>query len=76
MNAANAMEDINSVPLEAIDVSRPELFRNDNWQPWFARLRNEAPVHFLENSINGPFWSITSHQLIKQVDSNNEVLAV
>ena len=38
MNAANAMEDINSVPLEAIDVSRPELFRNDNWQPWFARL--------------------------------------
>lgn len=71
----NAIEDINSIPLEEIDVSRPELFRNDNWQPWFARLRNEAPVHFLKDSINGPFWSVTSHQLIKQVDSNNEVFS-
>ena len=28
------------VPLEEIDVSRPELYRNDTWQPWFARLRH------------------------------------
>ena len=34
--------DVDSVPLEEIDVSRPELFLNDTWQPWFARLREEA----------------------------------
>ena len=67
--------DVNSVKLEEIDVSRPELFQNDTWQPWFARLRKEAPVHFLSDSVNGPFWSVTSHQLIKEVDTNNKVFS-
>jgi cytochrome P450 len=64
-----------SVPLEKIDVSRPELFQTDTWQPWFARLRREAPVHYLADSINGPFWSVCSHALIKEIDSNNEVFS-
>ena len=68
-------EDVASVPLDKIDVSRPELFLNDNWQPWFARLRQEAPVHFLEDSANGPFWSVTNHQLIKEVDTTHEVFS-
>ena len=67
--------DVNSTPLEEIDVSRPEIFRDDNWQSWFTRLRREAPVHYLADSVNGPFWSVTSHQLIKEVDTNNEVFS-
>ena len=67
--------DVNAVPLEEIDVSRPELFKNDSWQPWFARLRKEAPVHYLADSVNGPFWSVSSHKLIKEVDSNNTVFS-
>lgn len=67
--------DVNSVPLKDIDVSRPELFQNDTWQPWFARLREEAPVHFRADSKNGPFWSVSSHELIKEVDSNNAVFS-
>jgi cytochrome P450 len=66
---------VESVPLETIDVSRPELFQTDSWQPWFARLRREAPVHYLANSINGPFWSVCSHALIKEVDANNAVFS-
>lgn len=68
-------QDVNSTPLDQIDVSRPELFKNDTWQPWFARLRQEAPVHYLADSKNGAFWSITSHEMIKAVDSNNEVFS-
>jgi|TARA_B100000315_G_scaffold247536_1_gene276335 cytochrome P450 len=67
--------DVNSIPLEQLDVSRPELFENDTWRPCFARLRNEAPVHYLTDSANGPFWSVTSHDLIKEVDSNNTVFS-
>jgi cytochrome P450 len=66
---------VNSVPLEEIDVSRPELFQNDSWQPWFARLRKEAPIHYLADSVNGPFWSVTSHKLIKEVDINNHIFS-
>jgi cytochrome P450 len=69
------VSDVNSVKLEEIDVSRPELFQNDTWQPWFARLRKEAPVHYLADSVNGPFWSVTSHKLIKEVDTNNTVFS-
>jgi len=64
-----------ATPLDEIDVSRPELFQNDTWQPWFARLREEAPVHYLADSVNGPFWSVSNHHLIKQVDSNHQVFS-
>jgi cytochrome P450 len=63
------------VALNEIDVSRPERFKEDSWQPWFARLRKEAPVHYLEDSVNGPYWSVTSHQLIKEVDINHQVFS-
>jgi len=66
---------VNDVPLDEIDVSRPEIFLNDNWQPWFERLRKEAPVHYLADSVNGPFWSVTSHEMIKAVDTNNEIFS-
>ena len=66
---------VDAVPLEEIDVSRPELFQNDTWRPWFARLRREAPVHYLKDSDNGPFWSVTNHRLIKEVDTNHKVFS-
>ncbi|MGV0035882.1 MAG: cytochrome P450 [Candidatus Azotimanducaceae bacterium WSBS_2022_MAG_OTU7] len=74
-NIAEQQAAADATPLAEIDVSRPELFQNDTWQPWFARLRQEAPVHYLEDSVNGPFWSVTNHRFIKDVDSNNEVFS-
>ncbi len=71
----NQNVDVADVPLEEIDVSRPEIFLNDNWQPWFERLRKEAPVHYLADSVNGAFWSVSSHDMIKAVDTNNEIFS-
>jgi len=65
----------NTQALEDFDVSRPELFHQDNWQQWFARLRNEEPVHYCKDSVNGPYWSITNHADIKAVDSNPGVFS-
>jgi len=67
--------EVDATPLEEIDVSRPELFENDTWRPWFARLRREAPVHHLADSVNGPFWSVSNHHLIKEVDTNHQVFS-
>ena len=61
--------------LSDLDVSRPEYYEKDTWRPMFARLRKEAPVHYLSDSVNGPFWSVTSHALIKEVDANNSVFS-
>lgn len=78
MNIVNQTQEqdvVANTPLEDIDVSRPELFSGDTWRPWFARLREEAPVHYLADSANGPFWSVTSHDLIKEIDTNHQVFS-
>jgi cytochrome P450 len=67
--------DVATQPLENIDVSHPERFRDDDWQEWFARLRKEDPVHYCQDSVNGAFWSVTKHADIKAVDTNHEVFS-
>ncbi len=67
--------DINSIPLEQVDVSNPGIFESDTWQPWFSRLRQEAPVHYCPESAVGAYWSVTSHDLIKQVDTNHDIFS-
>jgi cytochrome P450 len=69
------LTEVESVPIDHIDVSQPRLFKNDSWQPWFARLRREAPLHYLANSPNGPFWSVTNHELIMAVDTNHKAFS-
>ena len=68
--------DVSSIPLDQLDVSDPTLYENDCWQPYFKRLREEAPVHYIEDSSTaGSFWSVSSHELIKQVDTNHQVFS-
>ena len=75
MSEAKEM-DVNSIPLDQLDVSDPTIYENDCWQPYFKRLREEAPVHYIEDSVSsGAFWSVTSHDLIKQVDTNHQVFS-
>ncbi|MDZ7685407.1 MAG: cytochrome P450 [Gammaproteobacteria bacterium] len=66
---------LDDIALPEIDVSRPELYRDDTWGPLFERLRREDPVHYCESSANGKFWSVTTHELIKAVDTNHEVFS-
>ena len=54
---------VEDLDLAQIDVSDPQLYLNDNWGAYFARLRAEAPVHFQENSPTGPYWSVSAHAL-------------
>ena len=61
--------------LSKLDVSEPHRFAEDSWRPVFSRLREEAPVHYCPSSRNGPFWSVTSHALIKEVDTNHQVFS-
>ncbi|WP_353865624.1 cytochrome P450 [Svornostia abyssi] len=63
------------VPLTEIDVSNPFMNRQGKWYPYFARLREEAPVHYLADSPFGPFWSVTRYADIQAVDSNPTVFS-
>ncbi|MGJ8536521.1 MAG: cytochrome P450 [Parasphingopyxis sp.] len=56
-------------PLEDIDVSRPELYALDRWQPVFEKLRREDPIHYCKDSVYGPFWSVTTYKPLVEVES-------
>ena len=62
-----------SMPLAAIDVSRPELYQRDTMWPYFARLRREDPVHWCPDSAYGPYWSVTKYRDIMRVEANHAV---
>ena len=64
-----------TMPLAEIDVSRPSLYQQDVWQPYFRRLRREAPVHYCKESKLGPFWSVTKHKDIVAVEVNHRTFS-
>jgi cytochrome P450 len=70
-----ARQDAHSMPLEDIDVSRPELFRSNTIWPYFERLRKEAPVHYCRQSRVGPYWSVTKYKDIMHVETNHGIFS-
>ena len=78
MNAAAAVDHAvlaEAMPLDEIDVSNPKLYQQDVWQPYFRRLRREAPVHYCRESPLGPFWSISKHRDIIAVETGHRVFS-
>lgn len=55
--------------IDPLDVSRPELYRDDLWQAPFRELRATSPVHYVEDSGFGPYWSVSSYKPIVQAES-------
>ncbi len=55
--------------VDPFDVSRAELYRDDTWHQPFRTLRAEAPVHRVEHSDYGPFWSVSTYKGIVEVES-------
>ena len=67
--------DVNTLAIEDIDVSNPFLFRQNKWQSYFKRLRDEQPVHFQKKSPFGPFWSVTRYEDILFVDKRHDLFS-
>ncbi len=58
------------VALEDILPVNPRLFSEHRWHEYFARLREEDPIHFNETEAAGRFWSLTRYEDIKKVDTD------
>ncbi|MBY8964397.1 cytochrome P450 [Algiphilus sp. NNCM1] len=67
--------DVTTLALDEVDLSNPFLYRQGEWGPYFKRLRDEAPVHYLKNSPFGPFWSVTRYEDILFVDKHHELFS-
>ena len=72
---SDAHRDAWTVPLDEIDVSNPVLYQDNTWEPFFARLRRDDPVHYTRDGIYGSFWSVTKYRDIMAVDTNHKVFS-
>ncbi len=60
-------------PIDPLDVSRAELYRDDVWQAPFRTLRASAPVHYVPRSGYGAYWSVSTYKGIVEVESLPEI---
>ncbi|MET4593831.1 MULTISPECIES: cytochrome P450 [unclassified Sphingomonas] len=60
-------------PIDPLDVSRAELYRDDVWQAPFRTLRTSAPVHHVPRSGYGAYWSVSTYKGIVEVESLPEI---
>ncbi|MBH9536417.1 cytochrome P450 [Novosphingopyxis sp. YJ-S2-01] len=51
------------------DVSRPEIYAEDRWQPIFAEMRREAPINKIVDSGYGDYWNITTAKPIQHIEA-------
>ncbi|MEN2785931.1 cytochrome P450 [Sphingomonas qilianensis] len=54
---------------DPFDMSRAALYRDDLWHAPFRELRANSPVHRVEHSDYGPYWSIAGYHPIIEVES-------
>jgi cytochrome P450 len=73
MNAPVNMGDADTLPLGRFDVSDPALYQTDSWQPYFERLRREDPVHYVPDSLYGPYWAVSKYKDIMHVEVNHAI---
>jgi cytochrome P450 len=64
-----------AMPLDEIDLSVAERFRDNTMGPFFERIRKEDPVHFSTHPEFGPYWSVTKYNDIMAVDTNHQVFS-
>jgi len=67
--------EVRSMPLERVDVSKGYLFQHDLVELYFERLRREDPVHLSDSKRYGPYWSVTTYRHIVEVEQHPEVFS-
>jgi cytochrome P450 len=57
------------------DVTRPEIYVEDRWQPIFADMRAQAPINKIEGSDYGDYWNITTLRVIQHVEALPDIFS-
>lgn len=58
-----------------VDVSDARLYVEDRWREPFAELRRTMPVSFRPDSPFGPYWSVVTHDLIREVEARPDLFS-
>ncbi len=76
--AETQVEEIETIVVEAPDrwdVSVPELYSEDRWQPIFKEMREKAPINKVTGSGFGDFWNICTPKPIQHVEALPDIFS-
>ncbi|MFC4293303.1 cytochrome P450 [Sphingorhabdus arenilitoris] len=57
------------------DVTPPDIYAEDRWQPVFAEMRRQAPINKINNSGFGSYWNVTTHKAIQHVEALPDIFS-
>ena len=60
-----------TTPLREIDLAHPGIWQANEYLPFLARLRRDAPIHYCADSAVGPYWSITRFQDVMDIEKRD-----
>lgn len=66
---ATQLQETRAAPLSQIDPSDRSRFVDGSIHPLMERMRKEAPIHYCKDSPYGPYWSITKHRDIIEIEA-------
>jgi cytochrome P450 len=64
---------LTQTPITPTDVSDTTIYTEDRWAEPFAAMRRDMPVSLRPESPYGPYWSVTTLDLIAEVEGNPDV---
>jgi cytochrome P450 len=65
---------VNAAPHEW-DVSRPQIYAEDRWQPIFRQMREQAPINKITGSDFNDYWNITTLKPIQHVEALPDIFS-
>jgi cytochrome P450 len=65
---------VNAAPHEW-DVSRPEIYAEDRWQPIFKEMRERAPINKITGSDFNDYWNVTTLKAIQHVEALPDIFS-
>jgi len=72
LHFGETVPDAYSVPIDQLNITDPEIWRQGAYWDRFKRMRDEAPLHYTPDSFVGPFWSVTRYDDIMKVDIDHK----
>ena len=57
------------------DLSRSDIYYEDKWQPIVAEMQAAGPLHYIDDSPFGPYWSVVGHKAIQHIEALPETFS-
>ncbi len=72
---ATAAAETDNRPIAPVDVSDAALYVEDRWHEPFAELRKSMPIAWHPESPYGPYWSVSTHRLVQQIEALPDIFS-